>query len=146
LDDCSSLISSSTVMRQPRKSPSLCAEIFGKTEGAVVLSTKVHGSGALSNRRGSALTAVGRAQRLARQCGGAVSPALREATEPLPLTPREREVITLVAQGMSNRQIANEMRMSIRTVEGHLYRAAQRSGTTNRNELAALIREFAREA
>jgi DNA-binding CsgD family transcriptional regulator len=99
-----------------------------------------------SDRRGSALTAVGRAQRLARQCGGAISPALREATEPLPLTPREREVITLVAQGMSNRQIANEMRMSIRTVEGHLYRAAQRSGTTNRNELAALIREFAREA
>jgi DNA-binding CsgD family transcriptional regulator len=110
--------------------------------------TSAHAATAYRNsgRRGSALTAVGRAQRLARQCGGAVSPALREATEPLPLTPREREVITLVAQGMSNRQIANEMRMSIRTVEGHLYRAAQRSGTTSRNELAALIREYAPEA
>lgn len=94
------------------------------------------------DRRGAALTAAGRAQRLADDCGGAVSPALREAAQPLPLTPREREIISLVAQGMSNRQIADAMCMSIRTIEGHLYRASLRSGTAKRTELAALVREF----
>jgi DNA-binding CsgD family transcriptional regulator len=94
------------------------------------------------DRRGAALTSAGRAQRLANDCGGAVSPALREAAQPLPLTPREREIISLVAQGMSNRQIADAMCMSIRTVEGHLYRASLRSGAANRTELSALISEF----
>jgi DNA-binding CsgD family transcriptional regulator len=92
--------------------------------------------------RGAALTAAGRAQRLAHKCGGAVSPALREAAQPLPLTPREREIIALVGQGLSNRQIAAEMRMSIRTVEGHLYRASLRSGSASRTELVTLVSEF----
>lgn len=92
--------------------------------------------------RGAALTAAGRAQRLAHKCGGAVSPALREAAQPLPLTPREREIIALVGQGLSNRQIAEEMRMSIRTVEGHLYRASLRSGSASRTELVTLVSEF----
>jgi DNA-binding CsgD family transcriptional regulator len=93
-------------------------------------------------RRGSALTAAARAQRLATACGGAVSPAIREAHQPLPLTSREREVVTLVALGWSNRRIAEEMSMSIRTVEGHLYRASQRSGVNGRDQLAALLGSF----
>jgi DNA-binding CsgD family transcriptional regulator len=92
--------------------------------------------------RGATLTAAGRAQRLAHECGGAVSPALREAAQPLPLTPREQEIISLVAQGLSNRQIADAMSVSVRTVEGHLYRASLRSGATNRTELGALLREY----
>ncbi len=92
--------------------------------------------------RGSAITATGRAQRLAASCGGAVSPAIREARQPLPLTSREQEIIALVAQGWSNRRIAEEMSMSIRTVEGHLYRASQRSGANGRDQLAALLAEF----
>ncbi|CAN5764872.1 LuxR C-terminal-related transcriptional regulator [soil metagenome] len=92
--------------------------------------------------RGAALTAAGRAQRIAHECGGAVSPALREAAQPLPLTPREKEIISLVAQGLSNRQIADAMCVSVRTVEGHLYRASLRSGTANRTELVALLGEY----
>ena len=93
-------------------------------------------------RRGSALTAAGRAHRLARDAGGAVSPALRQAVQPLPLTAREREVIALVSQGLSNRQIADSLGMSIRTVEGHLYRASARTGVSSRAQLATLLREF----
>jgi DNA-binding CsgD family transcriptional regulator len=90
--------------------------------------------------RGAALTAAGRAQRLADECGGAVSPALREAAQPLPLTPREQEIISLVAQGLSNRQIANAMSVSVRTVEGHLYR--HRFSSSRRDPLVRiLIRE-----
>jgi DNA-binding CsgD family transcriptional regulator len=92
--------------------------------------------------RGKGLTAAGRAQRIAAECGGALSPALREATEPVPFTVREREVISLVAQGYSNRQIADMLSMSIRTVETHLYRASARSGARGRDELSAQIREF----
>jgi DNA-binding CsgD family transcriptional regulator len=96
----------------------------------------------VQGRRGAALTASGRAQRLAAECGGAVSPALREAAQPLPLTRREREIISFVAQGLSNRQIADRLSLSIRSVEGHLYRASTRSGANTRAELSALIREF----
>lgn len=70
------------------------------------------------------------------------SPALREVRQPAPLTAREREIISLVAQGLSNRRIAEEMCMSVRTVEGHLYRASQRSGANGRDQLAALLSEF----
>jgi DNA-binding CsgD family transcriptional regulator len=89
--------------------------------------------------RGSASTAAARAQRLAETCGGAVTPALSEAYQPLPLTAREREIIRLVGRGMSNRRIADELCMSVRTVEGHLYRASQRAGTNSREELVALL-------
>jgi DNA-binding CsgD family transcriptional regulator len=92
--------------------------------------------------RGAAMTGTGRAQRLATVCGGATTPAIREARQPLPLTSREQEIVALVARGLSNRRIAEEMSMSIRTVEGHLYRASQRSGANGRDQLAALLGEF----
>ena len=49
--------------------------------------------------RGSALASVTRAEALGAQCGGADTPALREAREPLPLTDREREIVMLVGAG-----------------------------------------------
>ena len=37
-----------------------------------------------------------------------------------PLTDREREVLGLLAQGLSNKDIAQKLYLSVRTVEGHL--------------------------
>jgi len=91
-------------------------------------------------RRGAALTASGRAHRLAEACS-AVSPALLAATSPVTLSPREREIVTLVSHGLSNRSIAEAITASVRTVEGHLYRVMSRLGVRNRAELATLIRE-----
>ncbi len=91
-------------------------------------------------RTGSAQAATTRAQRLAEACEGARTPALIAATRPLPLTTREREVATLAAQGLSNRDIADRLVVSVRTVEGHLYHACTKLGTTNRAELAAVLR------
>lgn len=91
--------------------------------------------------RGTALTEATRAQRMAQECGGAVSPAMREAAQPIQLSRREREIISLVAQGYSNREIAAKLTIAVRTVEGHLYRASRRLGMSSRDELGRLIRD-----
>jgi DNA-binding NarL/FixJ family response regulator len=75
------------------------------------------------NQRGSAQAAAIRAHRLAEACEGARTPALAAVAAPLPLTNREREIVTLAAGGLSNRQIAERLTVSVRTVEGHVYRA-----------------------
>jgi len=93
------------------------------------------------NHRGAALTASGRAHRIAESCG-AVSPTVLAAESPLSLTSREREIVTLVAQGLSNRAIAEALTASVRTVEGHLYRVMARLGVRNRTELSALVKEY----
>ena len=96
--------------------------------------------------RGSALGCVARAEALAGQCGGADTPALRQAREPLPLTDREREIVVLLGRGLSNRDIAERLTLSIRTVEGHIYKAMGKTGTASREELAALLPEHMPQA
>jgi DNA-binding NarL/FixJ family response regulator len=90
-------------------------------------------------RRGSAYAASTRAQQLAQTCEGARTPALAALAVPLPLTPREREIVTLAAAGRSNRQIAQQLVISVRTVENHLYRACLKLDVSDRAELAALL-------
>ncbi len=94
---------------------------------------------ARQGRRGPALTAAATAERLASACGGARTPALREALQPSPLTTREREIVTFAAEGMSNRAIADRLVVSIRTVEGHLYRAAAKLGGASRDHFADFL-------
>jgi DNA-binding CsgD family transcriptional regulator len=93
------------------------------------------------NLRGSALRCSTRAEALAKQCGGASTPALRQANEQLPLTDREREIVMLLGQGLSGREVAQRLTLSVRTVEGHVYRAMIKTGATSRNELAALLHQ-----
>jgi DNA-binding CsgD family transcriptional regulator len=57
---------------------------------------------------------------------------------------REREVVTLVAQGMAKMAIAGALSMSVRTVEGHIYCACTKLGVTNRAGLTALISDHHR--
>jgi DNA-binding CsgD family transcriptional regulator len=89
--------------------------------------------------RGSALICSARGDALAEQCGGASTPALRQASQPVPLTDREREIVMMIGEGLSNRAIAERLTLSVRTVESHIYRAMSKTGTTSRDELAALI-------
>jgi DNA-binding CsgD family transcriptional regulator len=90
--------------------------------------------------RGSAMGCSTRADELAQQCGGASTPALRQASERLPLTDREREIVMLIGEGLSNRAVAERLTLSVRTVESHIYRAMAKTGVTGRDELGALIR------
>lgn len=93
-----------------------------------------------AGQRGAAMTASAKAQRLAAECQGADTPALRAATTQKPFTDRQREIISLAAQGLSNRQIADQLTMSTRSVEGHLFRASQRVGATSRDQLISILR------
>ena len=93
-----------------------------------------------AGQRRQALEAGATADRLARACGGLRTPALCAASRPLPLSPREREIAHLVSLGMTNREIAERLVVSARTVENHLYRMFAKLDVTERDELAALIR------
>ncbi|WP_280831707.1 LuxR C-terminal-related transcriptional regulator [Mycolicibacterium frederiksbergense] len=90
------------------------------------------------HRRNSTESAA-HALQLASKCGGAASPAIRSAARPLPVTAREREVAGLVAQGLSNRKIAERLTVSVRTVEGHIYRACIKLDVPDRDELGKTI-------
>jgi DNA-binding CsgD family transcriptional regulator len=45
----------------------------------------------------------------------------------------------LIGQGLSTRAIAERLTLSARTIEGHIYRAMDKTGVSNREELAALL-------
>ncbi|MGR6919516.1 LuxR C-terminal-related transcriptional regulator [[Actinomadura] parvosata] len=55
------------------------------------------------------------------------------------LTPREREIARLAASGMSNRQIAQELVLSARTVDNHLARVFSKLGISSREGLPAAL-------
>jgi DNA-binding CsgD family transcriptional regulator len=54
------------------------------------------------------------------------------------LSARERELVTLVAQGRTNAQIAAELHISIRTVGSHLDRIRDKTGCRRRVDLTRL--------
>ncbi|MDT5135037.1 MAG: hypothetical protein QOE41_4348, partial [Mycobacterium sp.] len=60
--------------------------------------------------------------------------------QPLPVSVREREIALLVAAGLSNKEIAERLTLSVRTVEGHVYRACFKLDAADRDELAKLMR------
>ncbi len=54
------------------------------------------------------------------------------------LTPREFEVLRLVANGMSNRAICDELHISEGTVKVHVARLLEKLSASNRTEAAAI--------
>jgi DNA-binding CsgD family transcriptional regulator len=59
---------------------------------------------------------------------------------PAALTPREKQVAALVAQGHTNREVAAVLNISLRTAESHLAHILSKLGLRNRTELAAWSR------
>jgi DNA-binding CsgD family transcriptional regulator len=54
------------------------------------------------------------------------------------LSPRERELVTLVAQGCTDAQIAGQLYISVRTVSSHLDRIRDKTGCRRRADLTRL--------
>ena len=65
---------------------------------------------------------------------------LRGSRDSVQLTPQEDAVTTLVARGLSNREVAAELFVSPKTVQYHLTRVYAKLGVRSRAELAALRR------
>ncbi|GAB3476592.1 ATP-binding protein [Amycolatopsis cihanbeyliensis] len=57
--------------------------------------------------------------------------------DPDPLTRRQREIAELVRQGLTNRQIARRLAISLRTAETHVAHITTKLGFTNRAQIAA---------
>jgi len=62
------------------------------------------------------------------------------------LTPREREVLKLILVGRLNKQIADDLAISMKTVEVHRARTLEKMQVKSAMELAALLREAGVEA
>ncbi len=117
-------------------------EAFGDRIAAADASAQAIVAYQHAGRRGAAMSASAAAQRLAAECQGARTPALRAATTSQPFTNRQREIISLAAQGLSNKQIAARLTMSTRSIEGHLFRASQRVGANSREQLIGILQGF----
>jgi len=59
--------------------------------------------------------------------------------EPVALTKREREVAVLAASGITSKDIADRLFVSVRTVDNHLGRVYDKLGISSRAELAEIM-------
>ncbi|MFC7446636.1 helix-turn-helix transcriptional regulator [Rhodococcus daqingensis] len=106
---------------------------------ANLLAADAAAQAALAHRRSGASRdeqrSAAMARRLAAVCAGARTPALSVLENPMALTSRERVVAALVATGMTNREIAERLTLSVRTVEGHVHRLLAKLDVADREAL-----------
>jgi len=89
-------------------------------------------------RRTAAVAAATKATTLTAQCEGARTPAL-ELLQPRDLTPRELEIATMAARGLSSKAIAERLVVSIRTVDNTLHQVYGKLAVNNRADLRPLL-------
>jgi non-specific serine/threonine protein kinase len=91
--------------------------------------------------------AVTHALTVRRDLLAAIPPAARptEALRPADfgLTPRQQEILALLCQRLTDREIAAQLFVSLRTVEGHVTQVLGKLGVANRREAAALAARLA---
>ncbi|WP_425246379.1 helix-turn-helix transcriptional regulator [Streptomyces sp. NEAU-NA10] len=75
-----------------------------------------------------------------RASGVATSPA--QADPLAELTAQQREIVRLAARGLRNREIADQLMLSPRTVSSHLYNVYPKLGVSSRNQLHALFEDL----
>jgi DNA-binding NarL/FixJ family response regulator len=92
-----------------------------------------------TGRRTAAAAAGTRAAVLRERCAGCHTAVLDDARLPSPLTQRELQVTRLAARGLSNRRIAAELGISVRTVETHVQRAYSKLGVADRVALGPAL-------
>ena len=103
--------------------------------GAFDFCEKPFSDNALVDRIEEALRRSGEVQAAQRE-KGALQARLHELTE------RERDVMRLVAQGLPNKLIADQLSISVRTVEVHRARVFDKMQVKSAVELANLLREL----
>ncbi|MFE4582429.1 LuxR C-terminal-related transcriptional regulator [Streptomyces chartreusis] len=95
--------------------------------------------------RSGYLTEARMASRRCEECrkmsSGTSPMVLKAADDTRLLSPRERQIASLVAAGLDNQEIAERLVLSRRTIENHLYRCFRKLGVRNRRELRKLFGE-----
>ena len=118
------------------------AERFG-AQDALLLATEAADAAAVAfrkrGREASARAAAQRAAAFLGECEGARPPTLVGERVVDELTAREREVALLAAGGLTSREIADRLVVSIRTVDNHLQRAYRKLGISRREDLTTLV-------
>ncbi|WP_187284658.1 LuxR C-terminal-related transcriptional regulator [Streptomyces sp. uw30] len=110
-----------------------------RERGFLLYAAEAHAQAVRAHRDPRAVrTSRTRAVALARRCQGARTPALSGLVLG-ELTARQRQIVTLAATGLSNRQIAEKLTLSVRTVGNHLYSAYARLGASDRGALPWLV-------
>jgi DNA-binding CsgD family transcriptional regulator len=105
--------------------------------GLELLAAEAFASAATGYRREGRRRAHGcvrRAADLRRRCEKARSPAMRSENLVAPLTPREREVVTMAAGGLPSKLIAERLDIKTRTVDNLIQRAYVKLGVHSRDE------------
>ena len=69
------------------------------------------------------------------RCPGADTPGLYSVESGVQLTDRERDVAALVATGLSSKDVAVRLYLSVRTVDNHLRHIYTKLNITTRTEL-----------
>ncbi len=114
--------------------------------GAHLYAAEALGEAAVHLRRAGlsreATAAQQRAARLLALCEGAVTPFVRAIGARAQLTPAELDTALQAAAGSTDKQIAELMHLSVRTVENRLHRAYQKLGLSQRRELAEALRDL----
>jgi DNA-binding CsgD family transcriptional regulator len=80
-----------------------------------------------------------RAQAELRACGVAVTRAPGEPDALEELTPQQRQIVRLASDGLTDREIADRLFLSPRTVSSHLYRSYPKLGVASRHQLRDVI-------
>ncbi|KAM9862073.1 hypothetical protein ACI1US_02073 [Leucobacter sp. BZR 635] len=118
---------------------------------AVLLAKRLHAAGrtglalsildlTLEDAKGDTADAVRReSERIREESPGVVFETGRFQPGRRRLTDRETEVARLLAEGLSNAQIAERLVVSVRTVESHAHRVLRKLGAANRHAIAQLL-------
>jgi DNA-binding CsgD family transcriptional regulator len=118
------------------------AESFAAMDALLVAAEAADAAAAAFRETGHAASARSAAARAAlwlQSCEGARPPTLLAAPVAAELTPREREVALLAAGGLSSREIAGRLVVSVRTVDNHLQRVYRKLGVSRRDDLPRLL-------
>jgi DNA-binding NarL/FixJ family response regulator len=114
-----------------------------EARGADLLAGEAAMQAAAARRRAGdprgAQAAAHRAGAVLRRCEGARTPAAARDLRTSDLTPRERDVAALAAQGWASKRIAAHLDVSVRTVDNMLQRVYRKLGVSRRDELAAVL-------
>jgi DNA-binding CsgD family transcriptional regulator len=121
----------------------VAASVAFEELGADLLAADAAADSAVAWRRNDESRRAAAAERrmgeLTDRCEGASTPSLRTVTVRAHLTPAEQETALLASSGQTNKEIAAELCLSVRTVETYLQRAYGKLGISGRSQLDSVL-------